>query len=107
VLVRLVSSSRYDKEAVDSSIANTVAVILYDAIRTKNFDDDDLMWILSIRNILLLRATFQCHKDNYGKSIDETLGLVVKAFGINFESSSLVHRLLERHFAEVITIFNF
>ncbi|CAA3006828.1 annexin D3-like isoform X2 [Olea europaea subsp. europaea] len=71
VLVRLVSSYRYDKEAVDSSIANMEAVILHDAIRTKNLDDDDLVWILSIRNIFQLRATFQCYKDNYGKSIDE------------------------------------
>ncbi|XP_022856748.1 annexin D3-like [Olea europaea var. sylvestris] len=103
VLVRLVSSYRYDKEAVDSSIANTEAVILHDAIRTKNLDDDDLVWILSIRNIFQLRATFQCYKDNYGKSIDEDIRACGK--GILESILKVVVWCIdspERHFAEVV-----
>ncbi|CAA3006826.1 annexin D3-like isoform X2 [Olea europaea subsp. europaea] len=103
VLVRLVSSYRYDKEAVDSSIANMEAVILHDAIRTKNLDDDDLVWILSIRNIFQLRATFQCYKDNYGKSIDEDIRACGK--GILESILKVVVWCIdspERHFAEVV-----
>ncbi|CAA3011922.1 annexin D3-like isoform X2 [Olea europaea subsp. europaea] len=101
VLFNLVSSYRYDKEVVDSSIANMEAVILHDAIRAKNLEDDDLVWILSTRNIFQLRATFPswlCGKFSSqdiracGKGILESI-LKVVVWCIDSP---------ERHFMEVV-----
>lgn len=71
VLVSLVSSYRYDKEVVDSSIANTEAAKLHEAIQAKKLHDDELLRILSTRNAFQLKKTFQLYKDNYGTSIDK------------------------------------
>lgn len=71
ILVGLVSSYRYDKEVVDSNIANVEAVKLHEAIKSKKLDDDEFLQILSTRNMFQLRQTFKCYKDNYGKSIDQ------------------------------------
>ncbi|KAL2478235.1 Annexin D3 [Forsythia ovata] len=103
VLVSLVSSYRYDKEVVDSSIANMEAAKLHDAIKAKKLEDNDLTWILSTRNVFQLRATFQCYKDNYGKSIDEDI--IACGKGILESILKVVVWCIdtpERHFAEVV-----
>lgn len=69
----LVSSYRYDKEVVDSVLANSEAYILHEAIQTKQLDDDQVVWILSTRNFYQLRETFECYKKTYGKPIDQVL----------------------------------
>ncbi|KAG8391139.1 hypothetical protein BUALT_Bualt01G0156800 [Buddleja alternifolia] len=103
MLVRLVSSYRYDKEVVDSTIANTEAAKLHEAIKAKKLDDDELVSILSTRNIFQLRETFQRYKDNYGKSIDQDIMACGKGL---FESIMKVMIWCidspEKHFAEVI-----
>ena len=71
VLVSLVSSYRYDKNVVDSAIANSEAAKLYEVIKTKKLDHDDFLSILSTRNVFQLKETFLHHKKNYGNSIDE------------------------------------
>ncbi|KAL8493827.1 hypothetical protein ACS0TY_024844 [Phlomoides rotata] len=73
MLVSLVSSYRYDKEVVDSSLANAEAAKLREAIAAKKLDDDELLRILSTRNIFQLKQTFQHYKDNYGTSIDKDI----------------------------------
>ncbi|KAL3537688.1 hypothetical protein ACH5RR_001054 [Cinchona calisaya] len=103
VLVSLVSSYRYDKEMVDSSIAKSEAAKLYEVIKTRKLDHDDLISILSTRNVFQLRETFMFYKHNYGSSIDEdikmcgngTLELILKVAIWCIESP-------EKHFAEVI-----
>lgn len=70
-MVSLVSSYRYDKEVVDSTIANMEAAKLREAIVAKKLDDDELLRVLSTRNIFQLRETFQHYKYNYGTSIDQ------------------------------------
>lgn len=73
----LVSSYRYDRQLVDSGIANSEASKLHEAIKMKELDHNHVVSILSTRNIFQLRATFECYKQNYGTSIDQVLPLVL------------------------------
>lgn len=73
ILVRLVSSYRFDKEEVNSSVANSEAATLHDAIKMGQLDHDDLVWILSTRNYFQLRETFKCYKNKYRSSIDQEI----------------------------------
>ncbi|KAL8482703.1 hypothetical protein ACS0TY_025661 [Phlomoides rotata] len=57
----------------DSSKANAEAAKLREAIAIKKLDDDELLRILSTRNIFQLKQTFQHYKDNYGTSIDKDI----------------------------------
>lgn len=67
----LVSSYRYDRESVDLNIANSEAAKLHEAIKAKQLDHDDVVWILGTRNAFQLKSTFQCYKINYGNPIDQ------------------------------------
>lgn len=103
ILVGLVSSYRYDKELVNSDIANFEAEILHEATETKQLDHDNVVWILSTRNVFQLKATFQCYKQNYGNTIDQD----IKSCGNGILESILrmIIRCIEspeKHFAEVI-----
>ncbi|KAL1564349.1 annexin D3 isoform X1 [Salvia divinorum] len=103
ILVSLVSSYRYDKEVVDSSVANMEAAKLRQAIQAKKLDDDDLLRILSTRNTFQLRKTFQLYKDDYGTSIDKD----IMACGKSVVESVMKVVIWcldtpEKHFAEVI-----
>ena len=73
LLVGLVSSYRYDREVVDSVVANSEASRLDEAIKAKQLDHDHVIWILSTRNAHQLRATFECYKRNYGNPIEKVL----------------------------------
>lgn len=103
VLVSLVSSYRYDKNRVDSAVANSEAAKLYEVIKMKKLDNDDLLSILSTRNFFQLRETFLHYKKNYGNSIDEDIFNCGKG---NLESILKVAIWCidspEIHFAEVI-----
>ncbi|KAK6163032.1 hypothetical protein DH2020_002873 [Rehmannia glutinosa] len=103
ILVSLVSSYRSDKEVVDSNIASMEAAKLHEAIEAKKLDDDELVRVLSTRNVFQLRETFKCYKDNYGKSIDQDIMACGKG---NLESIMKVVIWCidspEKHFAEVI-----
>ncbi|XP_051146804.1 annexin D3-like isoform X2 [Andrographis paniculata] len=113
VLVRLVSSFRFDKEAVDSSIAAMEAVKLRKAIEAvklrkaieakKLDDDDELIRVLTTRNAFQLRETFKLYKINYGRSIDEDIMSCGK--GILESLLKVVIWCIdspEKHFAEVV-----
>ncbi|KAL8496159.1 hypothetical protein ACS0TY_020031 [Phlomoides rotata] len=103
MLVSLVSSYRYDKEVVDSSLANAEAAKLREAIAAKKLDDDELLRILSTRNIFQLKQTFQHYKDNYGTSIDKDILACGKSI-----AESIMKVVVwcidspEKHFAEVV-----
>lgn len=73
LLVGLVSSYRYEREVVDLAIANSEALTLNEAIKTKKLDQDHVVWILSVRNFYQLKATFECYEKNYGNAIDKVL----------------------------------
>ncbi|CAI9090209.1 OLC1v1024937C3 [Oldenlandia corymbosa var. corymbosa] len=103
ILVNLVRSYRYDKELVDSDVANSEAARLYEVIKTKKLDEDDFILILSTRNVFQLKETFRFYEKNYGNPIDED---IVKCGKGTLES---VLKVLiwcinspEKHFAEVI-----
>ncbi|CAA0808935.1 Annexin D3 [Striga hermonthica] len=103
ILVSLVRSYRYDKELVDSNVANIEAAKLHEAVEAKKLDDDELVRVLSTRNIYQLRETFKFYKDNYGKSIDQDI--VACGKGIFETIMKVVIWCLdipEKHFAEVI-----
>ncbi|KAK6119227.1 hypothetical protein DH2020_047042 [Rehmannia glutinosa] len=103
ILVSLVSSYRYDKEVVASNIASMEAAKLHEAIEAKKLDDDELVRVLSTRNVFQLRETFKCYKDNYGKSIDQDIMACGK--GILESIMKVVIWCIdspEKHFAEVI-----
>lgn len=103
LLVGLVSSYRYDRQLVDSGIANSEASKLHEAIKMKELDHNHVVSILSTRNIFQLRATFECYKQNYGTSIDQD----IKSCG-NGDLESLLTMVIccietpEKHFAQVI-----
>lgn len=71
LLVGLVSSYRYDEEAVDLLTADSEASSLHEAIQTKKLDEDHVLWIICTRNVHQLRATFECYKKKYGNTIDK------------------------------------
>ncbi|KAM7472588.1 hypothetical protein LguiA_010771 [Lonicera macranthoides] len=103
ILLILVTSYRYDRECVDLNIANSEAAKLYEAIKAKQVDHDDVVWILGTRNAFQLKSTFQCYKINYGNAIDQD----IKSCGDGILESVL--RVVigcincpEKHFAEVI-----
>ncbi|XP_068342638.1 annexin D3-like [Pyrus communis] len=103
LLVGLVTSYRYDKQLVDTGIADSEASRLHEAIETKQYDHDHVVWILSTRNFFQLRATFECYKQKYGHSIDQD----IKSCG-NGELESLLIAVYwciaspAKYFAEVI-----
>ncbi|XP_009354446.2 annexin D3 [Pyrus x bretschneideri] len=103
LLVGLVTSYRYDKQLVDTGIADSEASRLHEAIETKQYDHDHVVWILSTRNFFQLRATFECYKEKYGHSIDQD----IKSCG-NGELESLLIAVYwciaspAKYFAEVI-----
>ncbi|KAK4411121.1 Annexin D3 [Sesamum angolense] len=103
ILVSLVSSYRYDKELVDYDIANEEATIMRKPIEAKKLDDDEVVRVLSTRNMFQLRQTFLCYKNNYGKSIDQEIMACGK--GILESVMKVVVWCIdypEKHFAEVI-----
>ena len=71
LLVGLVSSYRHDKGLVDLNLAKSEAAKLHEAIEMKQLDNDDVVWILSTRNLFQLRATFGCYKKSYKVAIDQ------------------------------------
>lgn len=70
-LVGIVSSYRYTKEAVNIEDAKSEALRLREAINTKQLDHDHIVWILSIRNLFQLRATFACYRHLYGNTLEQ------------------------------------
>ncbi|XP_028788873.1 annexin D3-like [Neltuma alba] len=103
LLVGLVSSYRYDKEVVDPDAVMLEAARLHEAINKKELDHDDIIWILSTRNIFHLRATFASYKQLYGNALEQD----IKNCGTG-DLESLLNVIVwcidcpERHFAKVI-----
>ncbi|MBA0867026.1 hypothetical protein Goshw_026586 [Gossypium schwendimanii] len=103
ILVGLVTSYRYDKEVVDTDVANLEADRLHEAIKTKDFAHDDVVFILSTRNFYQLRTTFACYKKKHGNPIDKDIEKSGKG-----DLESLLRMVIlcidspEKHFAEVV-----
>jgi annexin D len=62
---------------VDSTVANSEAAALHEAVELRQLDRNDLVWIFSTRNFFQLRETFQSYKQKYGNSIDQVHVLTV------------------------------
>ncbi|OVA13740.1 Annexin [Macleaya cordata] len=103
LLLGLVSSYRYDGEMVDGNVAKLEAAKLRDAIEKKQLDHDDVVLILSTRNIFQLKATFECYRLDYMNPIDQD----IKSCGTG-DLESILQMVVqcieapEKHFAEVV-----
>ncbi|KAH1064404.1 hypothetical protein J1N35_029391 [Gossypium stocksii] len=103
ILLGLVTSYRYDKEVVDTDVANLEADRLHEAIKTKDLANDDIVYILSTRNFYQLRTTFECYKKKHGNPIDKDIEKSGKG-----DLESLLRMVIlcidspEKHFAEVV-----
>ncbi|XP_054811896.1 annexin D3-like [Prosopis cineraria] len=103
LLVGLVSSYRYDKEVVDPEAAMLEAARLNEAINKKQLDHDDIVWILSTRNVFQLRATFAYYKQLYGNTLEQDIKNCGKG-----DFKSLLNVIVccidcpEKHFAKVV-----
>ncbi|ONK58347.1 uncharacterized protein A4U43_C09F11270 [Asparagus officinalis] len=105
LLVRLVSSYRYNGEDVDDALAKSEAAKLHDDIRNNQLHDDEVIRILGTRSKSHLKATFEHYKQDYGKTIDEDIEG-------NKSNDELIMSLLKvavlcldspaKHFAEVV-----
>lgn len=65
----LVGTYRYDGEEINTELAKIEAKILNDAITKGQFDDDEIIRILSTRSKAQLHTTFNCYKDAHNGSI--------------------------------------
>ncbi|KAL5827222.1 hypothetical protein ACOSQ3_019056 [Xanthoceras sorbifolium] len=103
IFLGLVSSFRYDKEMVYLDVANLEATKLHEAIKAKQLDHDQVVYILATRNFHQLKATFRCYERNYGNSIEQD----IKSCG-DGDLENLLKKVIccidtpEKHFAEVI-----
>lgn len=68
-LVPLVGTYRYDGGEIDPHLAQSEAKILYNAIKGKVFDHEEIIRILSTRSRAQLNATFNRFKDDFGISV--------------------------------------
>ena len=64
----LVTSYRHDQGFMDLNTAKSEAAKLHEAIEKKQLHNDDVVWILEIRNFFQLEATFGCYKQRYNLS---------------------------------------
>ncbi|KAI3968159.1 hypothetical protein MKX01_018462 [Papaver californicum] len=103
LLVGLVSSYRYDGELVDESMAKIEASLLRDAIENKQLDHDNMVLILSTRNVSQLKAIFECYYKNYGNPIDQDIKKCgTSDLEVTLELVVQCIQAPEKHFAEVM-----
>ncbi|RZC77553.1 hypothetical protein C5167_001748 [Papaver somniferum] len=103
LLVSLVSSYRYDGELVDESMAKVEASLLRDAIENKQLDHDNMILVLSTRNVSHLKAIFQCYFQNYGNPIDQDIkNCGTSDLEVTLELVVQCIQAPEKHFAEVM-----
>ncbi|TMW81262.1 hypothetical protein EJD97_010811 [Solanum chilense] len=72
-LVGLVGTYRYVGDELNARVANSEADILHNAISTKDFNNEEIVRIISTRSTTQLVATLNRYKDHYGSSITKHL----------------------------------
>ncbi|KAJ3703020.1 hypothetical protein LUZ61_006725 [Rhynchospora tenuis] len=73
LLFALIGTYRYDGDEINTELAKTEAKILNDAITKGEFNNDEIIRILSTRSKAQLLATFNCYKDAHNLSITKAL----------------------------------
>ncbi|XP_038691759.1 annexin-like protein RJ4 isoform X2 [Tripterygium wilfordii] len=73
LLVGLVTAYRYNGDDVDAKLADKEADILHDAIKNKNYTNEEVIRILSTRSRYQLLATFNRYRDEHGHSVSKAL----------------------------------
>uniref|UniRef100_A0A3Q7IDY9 Annexin n=1 Tax=Solanum lycopersicum TaxID=4081 RepID=A0A3Q7IDY9_SOLLC len=72
-LVGLAGTYRYVGDELNARVANSEADILHNAISTKDFNNEEIVRIISTRSTTQLVATLNRYKDHYGSSITKHL----------------------------------
>ncbi|TVU20729.1 hypothetical protein EJB05_30324 [Eragrostis curvula] len=73
LLLALVSTYRYEGDAVDTKLAKSEAKIIHEAVRNGTTDHEELIRIVGTRSKAQLDATFGCFRDEHGTSITKAL----------------------------------
>ncbi|KAK8587637.1 hypothetical protein V6N13_086619 [Hibiscus sabdariffa] len=73
LLFPLVSTFRYEGEEVDMSLAKSEAKILHEKIKDKQYNDEELIRIISTRSKAQLNATFNHYNSSFGNAITKDL----------------------------------
>lgn len=73
LLVPLVSTFRYDGDEVNMMIAKSEAKILHEKMEAKDYNDGDLIRILTTRSKAQISATLNHFKNKFGTSITKYL----------------------------------
>ncbi|KAK8710927.1 hypothetical protein V6N13_146236 [Hibiscus sabdariffa] len=73
LLFPLVSTFRYEGEEVDMSLAKSEAKILNEKIKDKQYNDEELIRIISTRSKAQLNATFNHYNSSFGNAITKDL----------------------------------
>lgn len=83
LLVALVSAFRYTGDEVDARLAKCEADTLYDAIKNKYLNHEEVIRIVSTRSKIQFLATTNSFRDEHGTSItkvSESVSLVLSSF---------------------------
>ncbi|KAF0907365.1 hypothetical protein E2562_015860 [Oryza meyeriana var. granulata] len=104
MLVRLVSSYRYEGDCVDMDVVSLEASQLAEAIRKKKKPHgDDVVRIVTTRSKSQLRATFQRYREDHGADIAEDIDShCCGQFARMLKNTVWCLTSPEKHFAEVI-----
>ncbi|CAL9038726.1 unnamed protein product [Musa banksii] len=73
LLVPLVSSYRYEGSEVNTSLAKSEAQMLHEKIKSKDYNHEEVIRILTTRSKAQLLATFNDYKNQFGNPINKDL----------------------------------
>lgn len=69
LLVSVVSIYRYAGDEIDAKLAKSEADVIYNAIKSKEFNHEEIVRIITTRSKTQLRATLNRYKDDYTSSL--------------------------------------
>lgn len=105
LLMRFVSSYKYDGEDVDIEIAKAEATMLNEVIRKKQPHHEEVIRILGTRSKCHLKATFELYKQIRGKTIVEDIDKYKGSDALFITILKVAVHCIEspeKHFAEVV-----
>lgn len=78
LLVPLVSAYRYEGDEVNMTLAKQEAKLIYEKIKDKKYNDEDIIRILSTRSKAQINATFNRYQDDHGEEVLKVMIITVK-----------------------------
>ncbi|KAK4724147.1 hypothetical protein R3W88_026926 [Solanum pinnatisectum] len=89
-LVGLVGTYRYVGDEINARVANSEADILHNAISNKEFNNEEIVRVISTRSTTQLVATLNRYKDYYGSSITKVIRYAINESRTDEESLTRV-----------------